>query len=194
MPLGTQRLPVSRFCASGSPKPRSGELSSHVPPRPPPSPSVASLCATFSFNFVRSPRLRTDSPAISYLDPGVSRRTWRFALHRHRHLEEQRRFPSGSTGFRPCLCPHRTLFLYCRCAKWKLVGASKAQCSGRCPLPHRCRELDRRFPGWLLEEAQMLTAGRSQHGGVAERRQQATSIEGNTRRLHPSPACAHLIP
>ena len=61
--------------------------------------------------------------------------------------EEQRQFPPGPTGFRPCLCPHRTLFLCCRCAECKLVGASKARCSGRCPLPHRCPRTWPEIPG-----------------------------------------------
>ncbi len=34
----------------------------------------------------------------------------------------------------------------------------------------------------------------TEHGVGTERRQQATSIESNTRCLYPSPACAHPIP
>ena len=103
------------------------------PSAPASTPSVASLCATFSFNFVRSPRLRIDSPAISYLDPGVDSRTWRFVSHRHRPLEEQRRFPPGSTGFRPCFCPHRALFLCCRCAKCKARGGKQGSVQWEMP-------------------------------------------------------------
>jgi hypothetical protein len=58
---------------------------------------------------------------------------------------------SRVSGYVSVLIGH--FFLCCCCAKCKLVGASKAQCSDRCLLPHRCRELRRRIPERLLEEA-----------------------------------------
>jgi hypothetical protein len=45
--------------------PCSGERSSDIPPRHLRASPVANLCATFSFNLVRSPRLRIDYPVIS---------------------------------------------------------------------------------------------------------------------------------
>jgi len=164
----------------------SRERSSDVLPRQlRPSP-VASLCATFSFNFVRSPRPPDQPSGHTPLAPGA-RSTLGDPGDPHRVdtalVEEQRGFPTGPAGFRPCLCPHRTLFLCCRCAKRKLVGASKARCSDRCPLPNRCRELGRRIPALLLEEGlDLCRKDRAVEEG-------ATSVETGTRRLYSSPVC-----
>jgi hypothetical protein len=114
------------------------------------------------------------------LDLGVSRRPWRPASRRHRPRREQREFPAGLAGFRPCLCPHRTVSLCCRSAMRKLVGASKARCSDKCYLPRRCRGLRRRIPGRLLRTSLNLCR-RAWPWPRA-----ATSVESGSRGLHPS--------
>lgn len=154
MLLGTQRLPVSRPCASGSLE----AVQRRAVKSCPSAPASALIC--------RQPvrhiffQLRAIPSAPDRLSGHILLRPRCFSSNLAIRLastppsvKKQRRFPPEPTGFRPCLCPHRTLFLCCRCAECKLVGASKARCSGRCPLPHRCREPGRRFPGRVLEEA-----------------------------------------
>ncbi|KAK4100270.1 hypothetical protein N658DRAFT_105639 [Parathielavia hyrcaniae] len=173
---GTQLLAVSRSPSQHMPSsPCSGERSSdvsfrrHLRPSP-----VASPYATFSFNLVRSPRLRIDYPAIncstlafliSTGDPhGVDTAlAWK-----------QGEFTARSAGFRPCLCPHRTLSLCCRCAKRKLVGASKARCSDKRYLPRTAAA-----ETWSLSR----TSPDLCRKGLAV-------VESSTRHLHPIP-CAH---
>lgn len=153
MLLGTKRLPVSRLCASGGPKPCSGELSSHVPPRPPP-PHLSPACAPH-FLLTSCDPLGSGSTLRPYptwtpvliVELGDSSRI-DTALLKNKDASRQDQRVSDHVSV---LIGHFSCAAVAQSAK--LVGASKAQCSGRCPLPHRCRELDRRFPGRLLEEA-----------------------------------------
>ena len=154
---GTQRLPVSSLPVSGRPSACAAASGQVMSFRASFGPHLSPASAPHFLSTSSDPLdPRINHPAIRPLplvpgrplgDPGDPHRV-DTAL-----VEEQRGFPTGPAGFRPCLCPHRTLFLCCRCAKRKLVGASKARCSDRRPLPNRCRELRRRIPACLLEEA-----------------------------------------
>ena len=152
---GTQRLAVSSLSASGSPAAHAAASDQVMPlcaiSGPHLSPASAPHFLSTSYDPLDSGSTIRSYPPFAPVSPAGRPLAARIA-NTPPSPGNKEGFRQGLAGFRPCLCPHRALLLCCRCAKRKLVGASKARCSDRCLLPRCCRELGRRIPDRLLEE------------------------------------------